>query len=287
LIGLFRGGVQLQRNTLFAVIKLAALFLMGLWWSHTTGLMIYATWLIGTVLSIVVIASFAAWKGSFRGKDVLPHWELLQKLGPHALKHHMLNLTLLAPPLMLPVLVTILLSVTTNAWFYVSWSLASIGNLVTVALTTVLYASSTVGRATLARKIRLTLSLAFAAMVVINCVLFFGTKQILNLFGHSYAEHAVWSLRILGLESFPFIIKNHFVALHRIEERVAYATFPTIAGGALELGASVLGAYLGGLSGLSLGWLLAVCIEAACMSRTVYKAAWPADTDDGRESCGS
>ena len=42
-------------------------------------------------------------------------------------------------------------------------------------------------------------------------VLLVGTRQVLDLFGHSYAEQAAWSLRILSLESFPFIIKNHFV----------------------------------------------------------------------------
>jgi len=43
-------------------------------------------------------------------------------------------------------------------------------------------------------------------------------------------------------------------------------------GGLLELCAATLGARLGGLSGLSLGWIIAISIESVFMSRTVYQA---------------
>jgi O-antigen/teichoic acid export membrane protein len=274
LIGLLRGELQLWRNALFAGVKLAALFVAGLWLSHTTGLTIYATWVIGNALSLAALARFAPVKGA---RSYLPQWGLLRKLGPAALKHHALNLTLDAPPLILPVLVTVLLSATTNAWFYVSWSLASVANIVTVILTTILYAVSSAQPTELAHKIRLTLSLALAATVLATCVLLLGTRQLLGLFGHSYAEQAAWSLRILALESFPFIIKSHYIAVSRIQGRVAHATLLTIASGTLELGGAALGARLGGLSGLSLGWLAAVCIEAVIMFRTVFRAAQSID----------
>ncbi len=55
----------------------------------------------------------------------------------------------------------------------------------------------------------------------------------------------------------------------------AHATQFTIVSGSLELGGAALGAHLGGLSGLSLGWLAAVCVVAMLMSRRVYRAARP------------
>ena len=277
LIGLLRGELQLWRNTIFAGVKLAALFIAGLWLSYATGLSIYATWTIGNLLSLASLAGFVIVKGRGPGRSYLPQWGLLRKLGPAAIKHHMLNLTLQAPVLILPVLVTILLSATTNAWLYVSWSIASFANIVSIALTNTLYAVSSAQPAVLARKIRLTLSLALAACVLANCVLLLGTRQVLDLFGHGYAEHAAWSLRILSLESFPFIIKNHYIAVSRIQRRVARATLLTIATGSLELGGAALGAHLGGLSGLSLGWFAAMCVEAGFMSRVVYRAARSVD----------
>jgi hypothetical protein len=108
--------------------------------------------------------------------------------------------------------------------------------------------------------------------VLANCVLLFGGRQILELFGHSYSQQATWSLYILSIESFPFVIKNHYIALSRIRGLVSSTILITIVTGCLELGGAAVGARLGGLQGLCLGWFTAMCIEAVCMSRAVYKA---------------
>ena len=121
----------------------------------------------------------------------------------------------------------------------------------------------------------LTLSLAFVTAVLANCALQLSARQILGLFGPSYAEQAVWSLRIFAVGAFPLIIKYHYIVLYRIWGRVAYAILPVTAGVLFELGILALGARLGGLSGLSLGWIVALYIEAACMFRTVYRAVRP------------
>ena len=273
LIGLFRGELQLWRNTLFAVVKLAALAIAIFWLAHVTGLTIYATWVVGEICSLAALAGYALVKKGWAGRNYLPQWGLVRKLGLPALKHHILNLTLDAPSLILPVLVTVLLSATVNAWFYVSWNISSLANIFSSALTTTLYAVSSAQPSTLAHKMRLTLSLAFVVSVLASAVLLLGTRQVLDLFGHSYAEQAAWSLRILSLESFPFIIKNHYIAVSRIQGRVTHAAQLTIITGMLELGGSTLGALLGGVTGLSFGWFCAMCIEALFMSRTVFKAA--------------
>lgn len=277
-LGLLRGSLQLWRNAIFAVVKLAALLAASMWLSHVTGLTIYATWAIGNLCSLIALAGYVLVKKGWGGRTYLPQWGLLRKLGFSAIKHHLLNMTLDAPALLLPVLVTVLLSATINAWFYVAWNLSSIANVFSTALTMTLFAASSAEPGTLAHKIRLTLSLALAACVAANVVLLFGTKQVLGLFGHSYAEQAAWTLRILSLESFPFLMKNHYIAVSRIQGRMAHATQLTIITGLLEVGGSALGARLGGLIGLSVGWTAAMCIEAVFMAPAVFKAARSAIT---------
>jgi glycosyltransferase involved in cell wall biosynthesis/O-antigen/teichoic acid export membrane protein len=272
LIGLLHGELQLWRNTLFAGAKLAALLIAALWLSHTAGLTIYATWAIGNLVSLLALAGFTILRGKWPGRIELPQWQLLRKLGPAALQHHMLNLILQAPNLILPLLVTILLTATVNAWFYISYMLAGFGILICFSLTTVLYATTSSRATTLEHKVRLTLSLAMVTSVVANCVLFFGAKQILGIFGHVYAEQAAWSLRILGFGAFPLIIKDHYVAVCRIQGRVMNALLPTAAGVFIETGTAALGGHIAGLAGLSLGWVIGACLEALYMSRTVYKA---------------
>jgi O-antigen/teichoic acid export membrane protein len=93
--------------------------------------------------------------------------------------------------------------------------------------------------------------------------------------GSGYAEQGILSLRLLGLGAFPFLFKDLYVAICRIQDRIVNALLPLAAGALLELGLAALGAHLGGLSGLSLGWDIAVCIEALLMARTVYRTARP------------
>jgi O-antigen/teichoic acid export membrane protein len=275
LIGILHGELQLWRNTLFAGAKLAALVLIAFWLSHTMRLAIYATWVIGNAVSLTALAGYAMLKGKWSGRIHLPQWGLLRKLGHTALQHHAFNLILQAPNLILPLLVTMLLSATANAWFYVSYMLAGFGFLVCFALTTVLYATSSVQSTDLAPKARLTLGLATSTCLLTNCIFLFGARQILGLFGHIYAEQAAWSLRILGLGAFPLIIKDHYVTVCRIQGRILNALLPTATGLLLESGAAALGGHISGLQGLNLGWVIGVTIEALFMSRTVYKAVRP------------
>jgi predicted ATP-grasp superfamily ATP-dependent carboligase/O-antigen/teichoic acid export membrane protein len=273
LIGLLRGELQLWRNTLFAVVKLVALLIADLWLSHVTGLTIYATWIVGNIFSLAALAVFALIKRTGSRRNYLPEWKLLRRLGPAALQHHALNIMLQAPSLILPVLVTVMLSSTVNAWFYIAWNLSGIANAISVALASTLYAVSSARPDMLASKLRMTVGLAFLACIVVNSLLIFAPGQTLELFGHSYSEQAALSLRILALESIPFIIKNHYIALSRIRNQITRTTLVTIATGLLELGESAVGAHIGGLNGLSLGWFSAMCIEALFMTPAVYSAA--------------
>lgn len=278
LIGLLRGDWQFWRNTLFAATKLVALFAVGVFLSHITGLTIYATWTAGNALSLAVFAGFVVLKGGWSVSSYVPEWVLLRRLRSAALQHHILNLMLQIPPFALPVLTTIILSARVNAWFSVSYMIAAFVSFLPGALATVLYAISSAQPTLLPHKARLTLGLSLVACLLANVVFLLGARQILDLFGHAYAEQASWSLRILGLVAFPVIIKNHYIAVHRVQGQLTQAMLPIAAGTFLEVGVSVLGAYLGGLIGLSLGLMIAVCIEAVYMSPTVYKAVWFIDT---------
>ncbi len=270
LIGLLKGGLQFGRNTLFALLKLAALFAVAFWPSSQPGIKIYATWMVSSGLSIAFICLTIFIKPASLRRSYLPQWGLLRKLGRAAVQHHLLNLTLLAPTLLLPILVTMFLSPRINAWFYVAWMLVSFVFIVPGALTMVLHAINSAQQAMLAHKARLTISVALAICVAANLVLQLGSSQILGLFGKTYALEAAGCLRILALGAFPLIIKNHYISICRIQDKIVKAMIGMLPGGVLELAAAAFGAHVAGLSGLSLGWVGALCIEAAFMSPVVF-----------------
>lgn len=84
-------------------------------------------------------------------------------------------------------------------------------------------------------------------------------------------------MRLLALAAFPFFMKELYLAISRIYDRMRDALVPMVASALFEVVAAILGAHLGGISGLSLGWLIAVCIEAALMSIFVYRRVWSRD----------
>ena len=277
LIGLLRGSLQLWRNTLFALIKLLTLFFVGSWLTHDIGLALYAMWAISSGISVLVlVVPITFKKGDV--KRFLPRWDLLRSLGAAAVQHHLLNLTLQFPTQVLPLLVTALLSAKMNAWFYVSWMIVSFVFIIPGALTTVLHAMNAAHPSTLARKAQVTIGLAVLTGILTNIVLQFGTRQVLGIFGSIYAENAAWCLRILALAAFPLIIKNHYISICRIQDRISGAIIGILPGGVLEVLAAIGGAHVGGLAGLSTGWVAAITVEALCMCPAVYKAVWSGET---------
>ena len=124
----------------------------------------------------------------------------------------------------------------------------------------------------------MTIGLAVLTGILTNIVLQFGTKQVLGIFGSTYAENAAWCLRILALAAFPLIVKNHYISICRIQDRISGAIIGILPGGVLKVLAAIGGAHVGGLAGLSTGWVAAITVEALCMCPTVYKAVWSGET---------
>jgi O-antigen/teichoic acid export membrane protein len=272
IIGLLLGTVQFWRNGVFTLGKLVALLLISRWIAEDGGMGIYAAWAIGNVISLLALSGWMVWKKGWPGKSYWPQRTLLRKLGRAALQHHLLNLALAAPILILPVMVTVLLSAQANAWFYMSWMIANFLFVVPGALTMVLHAINSAQQSMLRYKARVTLGFSFAVGVAVNVILLVSAPLVLSLFGHTYAQEASWTLRILALGVFPLSIKNHYISICRIHDRITQAMIGMAPGGLLELGLATLGAHLDGLTGLSAGWVGAMCIESLFMSPTVYKA---------------
>lgn len=279
LIGLLRGGMQLWRNTLFSIAKLLLVFVVSMWLS-SDGMMIYATWPLSIVLSLLLLLPFALRHSGERGtirtfRTVLQHyqpqWGLLRRLGMSAIQHHLLNLTLQFPALVLPMLVTVLLSAKMNAWFYVSWMIANFVFLVPNALTIVLHAVNSAQQATLTQKARVTASLALLTCLLANGAIQIAPELVLGFFGNAYAAQASLVLRVLVIAAFPLLIKNHYISICRIQDRIIRAMVALLPGSVLELVAAAIGAHMGGLVGLGIAWVAALSVESLFMVPTVYR----------------
>ena len=271
-VGLLRSDLQLWRNAIFALAKLVALALAATWATHQFGLIIYATWTIGNLISLLALAAYVAMaRGGLT--DLRPRWHHLRGAGRNALAHHAFNLGLQAPTLAMPVLVVALLSTEANASFYIASMTATLLFVIPNALTQVLYVVGSGEPRELAAKVRITVSTSAIVGAAACVVLIVAARPILTVFGKSYADDATWPLRILATSVFPYIVRNHFIALRRISRRVVSGAVVIWLASTIEIAAAAAGSEAGGLVGLTLGWMVVVWAEAGLMAPTVYRAA--------------
>lgn len=271
-IGLLRGELQLWRNFLFSIVKLAALWGAGFWLGGGSALVIYTTWTVGNLVSLIIFTDGVKAVG---GSIFQLQWQLIRRLKSAALVHHALNLAITAPGLILPLLVTSQLGAAANASFYIAWMIYGFVFVIPYHFTTVLHAVSINDPDTLAQKVRFTLKISFVIGLLSSIVLIISARLLLSLFGDYYAEEATIGLRILAISVFPTIIKIHYAAISRINNYVGRAAAVLAVGGILELMFAAVGASLGGLAGLSVGIVVANFIEMFITLSTVYKAVVP------------
>lgn len=272
LIGLLRGGLQLSRNVVFAVVKLVALIPVAALVADAGSQWIYGTWTAGIALSLVVMVRFYRHRD---GGSLGPDFSLLKQTRAYAAAHHAVNVALRTPELVLPTVVVALLSASANASFYIAYMITSFMFFVPLSLSTVLYAVGSGEPRRLSQRLRLTVSTSLGFGVASNLALLALGAPILELFGSSYASEAATPLHILALDIFPSTILTHYVALRRIERRLPTA-LPLIWGGALlQVGGGTLGALVDGLVGVALGWLLGATVEAIAMGPEVLRAIGP------------
>lgn len=269
-LGLLRGQLQLQRNIALAVVKLIVLVLMGLWMSSSGGIGVYFSWVVGIFASIVVVVGIQVLRSGH-----VPYWhpdvQLFRGLWRKAFSHHFLNLAGSASSLALPVIVTAILPVIFSAYFYTAWMISNLILTVPAALTYTLYAIGSAQPHELARKTRMTLALStLFGIAACGFVLEFGARM-LALFGGSYAVYGVDPLHLMALAVFPVIVRHHYVAIQRVRGQLVWTALIAAVAGVPELVLAALGASLGGLPGMSLGWIIALYLETIPMAIVVWR----------------
>jgi len=273
MVGLSRTALQVVRNVTFAFIKLFLLIavpviMSGLAPNEST---ILSTWIIGQIASLVLLAFYL--RRDLRSVVASPDFAGVKPLLPHVIGHHGLNLANLAPSLLLPFIVTAVLSPSINAAFYAAWTLINVAFLAPASLSTIVFASGKEDPAELPERLKTSLasSILIAVLGAISC--FVLGRFVLGVFSDLYADLAASSFTVLGFSLFPIAIKYHYVAVQRLFNRMGPASALVGFGCLLELGGAIIGGTQLGLFGLSLGWLIGLTVEALFMVPTLVRAA--------------
>ena len=272
LVGIRASSVQFYRNSYFSVVKLALLVLLAVAvGSHSQVTMVWA-WVAGIAISMVATAGHLAARRHRLGQPV--RLSSLQGRGVMTFHHNTLNLSLSLPRLGLPLLVASLLGAHATAAFYEAWMIASFLYILPTHLSTALFAVAVGDSRALAPRLRaaLRVSLVLGGSAAVAIAALAGPAM--RSFGPGY-EIARTALIIMAIAYFPNVFKQCYVAVARVDNKLRKAGAVCSAGAALELGLSGVAGWFDGLTGISLGFLAAVTLQAVYYVPRVLRALRP------------
>ncbi len=272
LVGIRASSVQLYRNSYFSVGKLALLVLVAATAGSHSELTMVWVWLAGIAVSMVATAGHLAARRHRLGQPV--RLSALRGRVAMTFHHNTLNVSLTVPRLGLPLLVASLLGVHANAGFYAAWMISGFLYILPMHLSTALFAVAVGDSRALAPRLR-------AALRV--CLLLGGSAAVavaalagpaMRSFGPGY-EMARTALVVMAFAYFPNVFKQLYVAVARVGNRLRKAGAVCGTGAVLEVCLTGVGGYFDGLTGVSLGFLAAVTLQAAYYLPPVLRALRP------------
>ena len=271
-IGLMRGGLQLSRNTAVSIAKMAVLPAAALILHDGFGVGIVLAWVVGTFISLIPVAVMTRRSGS----TVLhrPDWATLWRLRKLALAHNWLNLAITVPGKLIPVLVAVVVSPSSNGAYYIATMISGFLFMVPQSLSTVLFAAAAAAPEQVAEKLRFVLRTSCAVAVPVGLVMAIFAHPILSIFNPAYATLATGPLIIMIVQCLPGLPSQLYIAVSRVQGRFGQAAVFLIIFAALRMIALVIGAKIDGLYGLSYAMLGVTVMQALITTPTVLRVAY-------------
>lgn len=272
LLSMVGGGMQLRRNLIQAIVKLLLLIVFAFALHRLGSMAIFVSWLLANIVSLVGVGILLMRRFGVRVRTLLPAPKMLHGLHFDAARHHVLNTALLVPYFAMPIVANVILGSERAAYLYAAWSVAGFVFFLPLSLSTALFASGARDSGTFLLEFRKTLRYSFLACLAAIAVIALTGHLVLGIFGADYASQGYTALVVLCLGGLGLIIKDHHVALARVTDDVGREALLVAALSVAELFGAAYGAVRGGLTGLTLGWLAAVCVGALVYGPRVHRA---------------
>ncbi len=271
-VGTLRSTGKMIRQVLFSAFKLM-LIAAAAAGGYASTAAILMTWVAGLLASCIGVDLLT--RGSARRLVGIPDFHLLHRQRRKVFDHYALDVASQAPTVIMPYLVLVLLSPTTNAAFVSLWLLVSMASSIPAAMATTLFPVVRASPEQFRHDILISLTASLLFSLVCAAVVFAYSQHILAVFNPAYPEIGGSSLRYLGFSLLGSTLKFHACTLARLVDAMLKASRWFAVGGLLELCFAVAGAKLDGLQGLVLGWTFIVCIEGTCAALVLACATKP------------
>lgn len=260
--GMLQSSLRMLRQSFCSIVRVGSLILFSLWFS--TESVILGSWFGSLGLSLLFgELMMRRYRQSFVHR---PDFDLLLKLKKRAIGHYMLDLGMMAPPVIMPYAVTVLISATSNAAFTVIWLVVGVGSLVPSALATVLFPILRAEPDQYRDQMLVSFCLSLGFAVVFAVILWLSASVILGLFNPQYVlVEGSYYLGFLGFGLLGSVVRYHVAAAARYGNRMRQVSVWILLAGIFEITVACAGSLHWGLAGLSIGWPIATTIEGIVM----------------------
>jgi O-antigen/teichoic acid export membrane protein len=274
-IALGRGDQVLVRGLAFGVVTVAGIALLPLAFGHPGSLAIFAPWALAGATNVAL--------GLVQLRRMLPDYRYrgrvdratAKDLMRHGLPNYALTLTERAPGLLLPIIVTEVLTPADNATWYAVWMMAWVVYTIPISAGLSLFAEGSNRPAGLRKAtgeaIRVALLVGLAASLVLGLF----ARPLLSLLGSTYGATGATPLRILLLAFVPLTLVQAYFATSRARRRLREAVVVGSVSAAVSVGVAAAAGAAWGLVGMAFGWLAVQCATGAwAVCRGGSAGAW-------------
>jgi O-antigen/teichoic acid export membrane protein len=260
-LGLLESHFRMIRHVILAIFKLVFLGMALIWFSGI--LVLLGSWVTALIVSLVTVELLMR----RHNKSLFhpPDFPLLSSLKSQVVHHYRLDIGIMAPSLLLPYLVWVLLSSSVNAVFTMIWMIVLVASIVPSTLATVLFPTIQAEPHHYRNRMSLSLGISLIYALAFGVFIFMFSTDILTLFSPAYAVIGDGNLRVLGFGMIGSVIKAHICAAARINNRMRDASVSVVLAAVFELISVAIGAHFGGLEGLAWAWTMATLVEAAVL----------------------
>jgi O-antigen/teichoic acid export membrane protein len=273
------------RNAANGAVSVIAAIIASAVHEHPGWLLLFTCWTAGSLTAALI--------GEFQSlRSVTAHAEELHSDRLRALRRELESvgrrnfvLTFLErlPGLMLPLIVTAVLSAADTAVWYTTWQIAWAVFVIPIALGTGLYADVTAdggGDRPVRARVRVAIKVALGLVVGAGALALMLSPVVLPLIGKSYADDGLLPLSLLIVAAVPLTIAQVYYGLCRAEGRFREATRLAAAVTVLSLVSATTAAFVwGSLVPIAAAWLGANCLGAAVAVRRLMLITDPPSHD--------
>jgi len=255
-----RAGFTLSKDTIFSLLKLPLPVLFVLYF-QTFGVVVSWGIALAVALAVAILFFLPRVQDGYRPVPALD-LGVFKKLWRYSSGNYLVNLLLVAPAFLLPLMVVNLLGAEQNAYFYIAWMMATLLFAIPAAASSSLFAEGSHFEDRLRENVVKSLKSTFLLLVPAAILLAAAGKWLLIVFGHGYSLNALPLLWVLCLSSLPRGINYIYTGILRVTGRI---TELIIIWGFVAIGVLVVSYLLlplTGIIGIGYAWLGAQLIVA-------------------------